>query len=193
MNLNPRPLPSFSTLYWGDRTLRSALHGTISGLVVAAGFWWLQQPVPNALPQAEPPIELVLAPWICLAGLVFAALAALVLIRRYLFVKEILCHGATVQGTLEEIDTYSTTSQSTTSHGSRTTTRTYVYYISLRYAVHGIDQQVGFKLMHSPSTYGLAKDRPVELNVLDSKPNQPLIRALFKERPTRRRRSLWTL
>ena len=39
------------------------------GLVLAAGMWWMMQPVPNALPTEEPPPEVVYAPWVMLAGL----------------------------------------------------------------------------------------------------------------------------
>lgn len=149
----------------------------ISGLILAAGIWWVTQPVSTAVPPVEPPIEVIYGPWVCVGGVVFAALAGLVLMRRYLLVKEILCHGATIKGTVEEMDIYDTNMHSNTNRIQ--TTPTYAYYVSIRYDVRGFDRKVRFKLFHSPSTYGITKGGEVDLLVLDSAPHKPLIRVVY--------------
>jgi len=176
MNSVPQSIPGFRSLYWADFTIRRAINAMIMGVVLAAGIWWMIQPVPNALPVAEPPPEVVYGPWVCAGGLVFSALAGIVLIRRYLLVKEILNHGTAVKGTVEDIDIYVTTRRD--SNSSQTST-TRSYYVTLRYDVRGFDQKISIKLLHSPSTYGIRKDGEVDLLVLDSAPHKPLIRAVY--------------
>lgn len=176
MNYTEMPLPNFQTLYWQDFTIRRALNGMIGGLILAAGIWWMIQPVPNALPQAEPPPEVVYGPWVCVGGIVFSVLAGIVLIRRYVFVKEILSHGIDVKGTVEDVDVYVATHRVTDSTRTRTTRS---YHVTFRYEVQGFEQKVRVKLFHSPGTYGLKKDGEVDLIVLESAPHRPLIRAVY--------------
>lgn len=176
MNSAPMPVPGFRTLYWQDFTIRRAFNGMIGGLILAAGIWWMIQPVPNALPQAEPPPEVVYGPWVCVGGIVFSVLAGLVLIRRYQFVKEILTHGITVKGTVEDVDVYVATHRTT---GSSTTTTTRSYHVTLRYEVQGLERKLRVKLFHSPGTYGLKKEGEVDLIVLESAAHKPLIRAVY--------------
>lgn len=176
MNSVPQPMPGFRSLYWADFTIRRAINAMMTGVILAAGIWWMIQPVPNALPVAEPPPEVVYGPWVCVGGLVFSALAGIVLIRRYLLLKEILNHGTAVKGTVEDIDYYVTTHRD--SNSSRTST-TRSYYVTLRYDVRGFDQTIRIRLLHSPSTYGMKKDGEVDLLVLDSAPNKPLIRSVY--------------
>ncbi|MFN0199350.1 MAG: hypothetical protein ACKVT0_21580 [Planctomycetaceae bacterium] len=151
----------------------------VSGLILAAGIWWMIQPVSNAVPPEEPPIEVIYGPWVCVGGIAIAALAGIVLLRRYLLVKEILRHGTTIQGTVEETDVYDTNMRGNTSTIQSTRSRTYAYYVSIRYAVHGFDRTVRIKLFMSPSTYGMKKGGEVDLIVLDSVPHKPLIRAVY--------------
>lgn len=170
------PFPSFRTLYWQDFTIRRAFNGMIGGLILAAGIWWMTQPVPNALPQAEPPPEVVYGPWVCVGGIVFSVLAGIVLIRRILFVKEVLSHGITVKGAVEEVDVYVATHRDSGSTQTRTTRS---YHVTVRYEVQGFEQKLRVKLFHSPSTYGLKKEGEVDLIVLESAPQKPLIRSVY--------------
>lgn len=176
MNSAPQSIPGFRSLYWADFAIRRAVNAMVAGVILAAGIWWVAQPVPNALPAAEPSPEVVYGPWVCAGGLVFSALAGIVLIRRYLLVKEILSHGTVVKGAVEDIDYYVTTRRN--SNSSQTTT-TRSYHVTLRYDVRGFDQKIRIKLLHSPSTYGIKKDGEVDLLVLDSAPHKPLIRAVY--------------
>lgn len=176
MNNTETLFPSFRTLYWQDFTIRRAFNGMIGGLILAAGIWWMIQPVPNALPQPEPPPEVVYGPWVCVGGIVFSVLAGIVLIRRFLLVKEILSHGIAVKGTVEDVDVYVATHRET---GSSTTTTTRSYHVTFRYEVQGFEQKLRVKLFHSPGTYGLKKEGEVDLIVLESAPHKPLIRAVY--------------
>lgn len=187
MNTTPNSIPSLSSLYWSDVTIRRSFSAMTTGLMVAAGMWLMLQPVPNALPQAEPPIEVVYAPYVEVGALVFAGLAGLVLLRRYLFVKEVLRHGNTIYGIVDKTDVYDTNMHSDSN--TIKTMPTYAYYVTVRYEVQGAEYKVCFKLMHSPSTYGLKKDGDVELIVLDSAPGNPLIRSvLYFDRDRKGRR-----
>jgi hypothetical protein len=149
----------------------------ILGLMLAAGMWWMMQPVATAVPQAEPPMEALYGPWVITGGLVLAALAGIVLLRRYLLVKKILGHGANIKGTVEVADRFDTNMHSNTD--TIQTTPTYAYYVTIRYAVHGVERKVRLKLPHSPGTYGIKQGGEVDLLALDWMPHKPLIRAVY--------------
>ena len=44
--------------------------------------------------------------WVAPIGILIAALAVLVLVRSYLWVKKGLCHGLPIKGTLDDVDVY---------------------------------------------------------------------------------------
>jgi hypothetical protein len=188
---NPNPMPSFRWIYWADFTIRRAIHATVLGLMLAAGMWWLTRPMPNAPPLAEPSFEAMYGPWVSLGGLLLAAVGGAVLLWRYLLVKRIITQGISVKGTVDEVDIYDTNSRSDSSRIR--TTPTYAYYVGIRYAVHGVEHRVRFKLLHSPSTYGMKKDGDVDLVVVDSMPRKPLIRAVYLEPPRHRPGALFRL
>lgn len=122
-------------------------------------------------------MEVVYGPWGCLGGVVLAAVAGLILLQRYLRVKEILRHGATIRGTVEKADRFDTNMHSTTTRIQ--TTPTYVYYVTIRYAVHGIERKIRLRLPYSPSSYGLKEGGTVDLLALESAPHRPLIREVY--------------
>ena len=193
MNSTPDALPDFRSLYWSDFTIRRAVVPIIMGLMLAAGMWWMVQPIPNAVPQEEVPPEIAYAPWLAAGGLVVSAVSALVLVRRYLLVKKILGEGSAVKGTAVKVDRYDSNRDRNSSTSTLQFTTSYVYYVTIRYEVQGVERKVRLKLLFSPGTYGIKEDGEVELLVLDAKPRKPLIRAMYLGGilPRRRRRFFW--
>lgn len=176
----PESLPSFRSLYWRDYTIRRATNTVVAGLVLAAGIWWMLQPVPGALPHSEPPIEIVYGPRVAVGAIAMSILAGIVLARRYLLVKRILIKGEVIRGTVVSTNRYDTNS-----HGDSDTLRTtptYVYYVTVRYEVHGIERKFRVKLPHSASTYGLRQGEETELFVLEGVSHKPLLRAVYLAR-----------
>jgi hypothetical protein len=177
MNHATRSCPSLRRLYWRDFTIRRTINGVVSGLILAAGIWWVTRPMPNVVPPAVTPPEITYAPVVIAGGLVWSVVAGLLLLRRYLLVKKILCHGVAIKGTVELVDTYDTNMKSDTSMNRFTPT--YAHYVTIAYAVHGIGDKVRIKLPHSPSSYGMKKGGEVELFVLPAMSDKPLIRELY--------------
>lgn len=182
MNPDPhRPLPNFRTLYWADYTIRRSIMATVMGLFLAAGIWWASRPMPNAVPLDEPSFETMYAPYVIAGGGVLAVIGALIFFQRYALVRKILSEGNSIQGTAFEVDIFETNQNSHSS--TNRFAKTYAYYTSIRYELHGVERKARFKLLHSPSTFGIRKDGAVELLVLDQAPKKPLIRAVYTERP----------
>jgi len=147
------------------------------GLILAAGMWWMMQPMPNALPSATPSPEVRYAPWGIACGLALTVISAAVLIRRYLLVRRILSEGSLIRGTVELAERFDTNARS--NKGTIQTSTTYVYCVTIRYAVHGIEHTIRRKLPHSFGAYGIKQGGGVDLLVLDDLPRQALIREVY--------------
>ncbi|MEY4484865.1 MAG: hypothetical protein RL693_2317 [Verrucomicrobiota bacterium] len=155
----------------------------ILGLMLAIGIWWVIQPFPNQATPVEPSDTAIYAPWISAAGGVLALISGTILLRRYLLVRNILSHGVPIRGTAEKVERFDTNSESNTKHSNTTTmqmTPTYVYYVSLRYTMRGLEHKVRLRLPHSPGTYRIKEGEAVELLALESAPHKPLIPAVYR-------------
>ena len=173
-------MPSLRALYYADFTIRRALTPMIMGLMLAIGIWWVVKPMPNAVPTAELSTTALYAPWISAGVVVLAVFAGAVVVRRYLLVRKIHSHGVCIRGTVEAMDRHDTNMHSNTSRME--TGATYVYYVTIRYAVHGIERTIRLRLPHSFGTYGIKEGGEVDLLVLEWMPQKPIIRAVYQER-----------
>ncbi len=193
MNSAPNPLPGLRSLYWMDFTIQRAVLPGVLGLMLAAGMWWMTQPIPNAGPQGEMTPEVEYAPWVAAAGLALTAVAWGVLARRYILVRKILSQGTPIKGTAVVVDRYDTNSHSDSDTAPMQFTPTYVYYVTLRYVVEGVERKVRLRLPYSPGTYGIKEEGEVELLVLAEAPRKPLIREVYLGgiAPRRHRRFFW--
>ncbi len=193
MNSAPNPLPGLQSLYWMDFTIQRAVLPGALGLMLAAGMWWMTRPIPNAGPQGEVTPEVEYAPWVAAAGLALTAVAWGVLARRYVLVRKILSQGTPIKGTAVVVDRYDMNSHSDSDTAPMQFTPTYVYYVTLRYVVEGVERKVRLRLPYSPGTYGIKEEGEVELLVLAEAPRKPLIRAVYLGGigPSRRRRFFW--
>lgn len=117
-------------------------------------------------------------------ALAVAALALVVAVWRYFRVKKIFTEGALIRGTVVELktDTWQTSANVDQSHGMKKRTER-SYYATLRYTAQGAERTVRQKLPNSGFAFGLKQDGPVDLMVLDSIPDKPLIRAVYLGRP----------
>jgi hypothetical protein len=99
------------------------------------------------------------------------------LARRYWLVRKILTHGDCIPAMVDDIDVVAVTAESSNSAIRRTVG--YSYYAEISYAWRGEQRQVRLKLPNSGFTFGLAKNHETQVLLLDSKPNQPLIRSVY--------------
>lgn len=178
MNTTPRSCPGLLSLYWRDFTIKYAVHACVMGLLLAVGIQWASQPVSPAQPPVAPSVEAALADKVSLGALVLAALALIVLLRRYLWVRKVLSQGDIVKGTVEEIDVYS---RRTDNHTQTTFKPTYThsYYVTVRFGMLAMEKKVRLKLPHSAFTYGMVKDGETDLIVHESAPEKPLLHAVY--------------
>ncbi|MCB1091481.1 MAG: hypothetical protein KDL87_08115 [Verrucomicrobiae bacterium] len=183
---SPKSVPNFSSLFWVDYPIRRSVTATVAGLLIAVGIWWASRPMPNLPPPPEPSFESMYAPRIIVGGLVLSLIGGLFLLRRYLLVRKILTQGTPITGTAAVVDIFDTNQKSDSS--TNKFSKTYAYYVTIRYEIHGTERKARFKLPHSPSTYGIRKDAEVALIVHDQAPKKPLIRALYVDQSRRARR-----
>lgn len=180
MKTHEPSVPGLSSLYWNDSLFGFGLKVGGFGIVVAAGFWWLGQPMPNAQPLAGNSFEASMAAKVPPIALSVAALALLLAAWRYLRVRKIFVEGEIILGTVEELktETWQSSANVDQSHGAKSTTRR-SYDVTIRYTIRGIERTLTQKLCHSGDTYGLKKGAQAELMVLDSSSGKPLIRAVY--------------
>lgn len=180
MNPNAPAVPSLGSLYWNDSLFGFGLKVCGFGIVVAAGFWWLGQPMPNAQPLAGNTFEATVAAKVPPIALGVAGLALFVAVWRYLRVRKIFVEGEIIHGTVEELktETWQSSANVDQSHGSKSTTRR-SNYATIRYQIRGIERTSQWKLCHSGDTYGLKKGGQAELMMLDGSSGKPLIRAVY--------------
>jgi len=180
MNSNSPSIPGPGSLYWNDFLFGFCLKACGFGIVVAAGFWWLGQPMPNAQPMAGKSFEASMSEKVPPIALAVAGLALLMAVWRYLRVRRIFTEGEIILGTVEELktETWQSSANVNQSYGSKTTTRR-SHYATIRYAIRGIERTKRWKLFHSGDSYGLKKGGQAELMVLDASSDKPLIRAVY--------------
>jgi hypothetical protein len=180
MNATPPSIPSLKSLYWRDFTIRRAANVAGFMLIAAFGIRWVSQPMPNAVVKVElsPPEEFVMK-WGFPIGLALVALAVLVLMWRYQWLKQALSRGTAIKGVVDDVDVYATENKhsDTTPAFQRSYTRS--YYARIRYTMRGVERKVRLKLPNSAGTYKIAKGGDVDLLVLESAPGRPLIREVY--------------
>lgn len=180
MNSANPSTPSLQSLYWNDVIFKRMVNTCGFAVIVAAGITWASQPMPNAPPPESisfDPAALDIVPPIALG---VAAVALMIAVWRYLQVQKFFTQGKVVRGTVEELktETWRTTANVDQSHGIKYKTM-HSHYITLRYTMHGKERSVRQKLPNSGFTFGLQQGGEVDLMVLDSMPDKPLIRAVY--------------
>ncbi len=188
MKSNSPAVPSLGSLYWNDFLFGFCLKICGFGIVVAAGFWWLGQPMPNAQPLPGSSFEASISAKVPPIALGVAGLALIVAAWRYLRVRRIFIEGEIILGTVDELktDVWRSSANVDQSHGSKSTTRR-SHFATIRYAIRGIERTKRWKLFHSGDSYGLKKGGQAELMVLDSSSNKPLIRSVYLTQFPRRK------
>ncbi len=172
-------MPSLKSLYRLDRTIERAANTCGFCLFAAAGITWATQPVASVVKVENSPAEIWAAEWGPTVALIVAAVALIVLVRRYLWLKKVLGNGITIKGIVEDVDMYSheASHSDTTPAFQRSVIRS--YYANIRYAWQGVDKKARLKLPYTPSTHQVFKGKEIELIVLDSAPDKPLIRSVY--------------
>lgn len=174
----PSALPGLFSLYHRDAIIKFSFNAFGFGLLVAGGVQWASQPVPGAPNNDSMPFGVPEADFISMIGLGLSAVGALVLVWRFLRLRKILGQGTVITGKVEEVETSEFEVQNSNNSPSQRSYRR-VYHVIVRYTAMGKERRARFKLPNSPSVYQLFKDHDVELSVLDSAPNNPLIRIIY--------------
>jgi hypothetical protein len=178
LNSAPRSIPGLKSLYERDLVIKRAVNTFGFMLLVAVGIRWASQPARSGESPADLSFEAAMGEWVPVGALVLAALAAIVVLQRYLWVKKVFTQGIVIKATVEKLEVHSSTSDLRKSHGRKPAPRR-SYYATLRYAVHGVDQTKELRLPNSGFTYGLSKGGETDLMVLEWAPTRPLIRAVY--------------
>lgn len=178
MNSAPTKIPGLPTLYWRDNIIKGVINTASFMLVVAAGFVWLKPPNPPP-PGVDLSFEIEMSKWVPVGALTIAAIAALVLLWRYLWVRKVLTEGTTIKGKVENVDVYEreASHSDTTPAFQRPVVRS--YWVIIRYTWKNEEKTVSIKLPNSPSVYGTFKGHDIDLIVHDSSPGRPLIRSVY--------------
>lgn len=178
MHSDSNPIPGFRAIYWSDFTIRRSFNAVFFLLFVCGGVIWATQPQPNALPSNDPVFDAAVRKWVPRAALAASAISGLIFARRYLLVRKILGEGTRIRGTVEDLIVYGWRSESASGRPG-TANNQHAYWAVIRYAVHGVEKKIKFKLLHSGYTYGMKKGGETDLMVLDSAPQEPLLCAVY--------------
>jgi hypothetical protein len=178
MNNAPRTCPGLVSLYWRDFTIKYAVNTAAMALLLAVGIPWATQPVSPDQPPAPVFLEAALAEKVSAGFLVLAALALIVLLRRYLLISKILRHGEILRGIVDEIDVLSRRTDNHT-RAIRKPVYSYTYFVVIHYGLPAMQKKVRLKLPQSAFTYGMVKGGEADLIVLASTPDKPLLREVY--------------
>jgi hypothetical protein len=150
-------------------------------LVVILGFRWAESSG-SPPPGVDLSFEIAMAKWVPVGALIIAVLALIVLARRFSWVRTVLRDGVAVTGIVENVDVHTREAQHSENSPAfqRATIRS--YYAKIGYNWEGADKQVRLRLPSSPFVHGIAKGGNVELLVLASAPDKPLIRTVYFNR-----------
>jgi hypothetical protein len=176
----PAEVPGLLSLQANDLFFKRAMNICGFGVIVAVGFWWFGRPMPGVPPSVDLSFEIEMARVIPPIALGVSLVSLLLAAVRYLRVRKVFTEGVVVRGVVEELktDTWQTSANMDQSYRKKTSTQR-SYYATIRYAVRGPEQKVRLKLPSAGFTFGLQKDGEVELMVLESQPEKPLIRAVY--------------
>lgn len=178
MNSTPHSMPGLVWLYWHDLTIRltanlaafGAIFVTVACLVIPPG---------TMLP-SDDSFEAAMVKPVLLGGVAITGLALLILVLRWTRVRKILREGTVIKGLVEAFQVIITKKSDRESYvGKPSIRRSYHHTVYLRYAMHGEERQVSFQMTNSGHYYGLVKGQETDLMLLDSKPNDPLICAIY--------------
>lgn len=184
MHPNADPaVPPLRTLYWNDPFFQKAVSAGGFGLFVAALTWWFTRSMPNAGPTVTVGPEAALFAQAPPYALGVAALALIIAAWRYLWVRSVFTRGETVTGTVVELvtDVWESTANRDQSHGTNKITNR-SHFATIRYDLGGDERTVRLRLPHSAANYGMKQGGPVDLQILESAPGKPFVRAVYLER-----------
>lgn len=180
MTTHAPAVPDLLLLRANDAWFKRAVNLAGFGVMVAVGFWWFGRPMENVPPSVDLSFETAMAEVIPPVALTVSALALAVAVLRYFHVRKVFTRGKSIRGVVEDLKTeaWTTSANVDQSHGMKSVTRR-SHYATVRYTVWGRERKVRVKLPNSGFTFGLQKNGEVDLMVLESQPDKPLIRAVY--------------
>lgn len=170
-------------MFWNDGIFKRSVNTAGFALMWAVGVWWVTQPVPGVPASVDRSFEEAIRPVVPPIAAAISAIAVIISIWRWFFVRKVFTEGAVVTGKIVKLkcEKWETSAGRDQSHGSNTETR-YSYYVTFSYTVNGEERTLKRKLPNSGFYFGLHEGGPVELMVHPSRPNKPLIRPVLLRR-----------
>lgn len=177
------PMPTLRSMFWNDGIFKQTVNTAGFALMVAVGIWWVTQPVPGVPASVDRSFDEDVGAVVPPIAAAICAVAAILAIWRWFYVRKVFTVGTVVPAKIVKLkcDKWQTSANVDQSHGSKTETR-YSYYITFTYTHQGEERTLKRKLPNSGYFFGLHEGGPVELMVLDSKPDKPLIRPVYLNR-----------
>ena len=172
-------MPSLKSLYYRDFTIQRAIKTLLFFLFAAGGIKWATQPVESVVKVELSPMEIWIAQWGPIVAICIAVLALVVMVRRHHWIKKVLSMGTRIKGTLESTDVYKRENSHSDNAPAFERSYTRTYYVTISYAWKGVEKRIRCRLPNSPFTYQITKDDGVDLMVLDSAQDRPLIRNVY--------------
>ena len=181
MNEPAAPVPTLLALYERDFTFGRAANAAAVALPAGFGIHWAGQPSDSAVVQVErPPVEDMIVQWAIPGGIAIAAVAVLILVWRYLWIKKVYQNGVIIKGMVEDVDVYTreiSGRSETQSAFKRPTISS--YYAVIRYVWLGTGKTIRRKVALSPSFFNIYIGKETDLILLESAPDRPLIREVY--------------
>ncbi len=185
-------MPGFQAFYWCDFLFQLACNATVIALVVGLMIQWFKPPTPTDPTIYVSPPEAFVAEWGSTVAWVIAGLALIAVIRRYRWVKKILSEGTLIKGRVMKVEVREYDANAMLDldeqrlRGPRIMQN---YYAEVRYTAGGGEWQGTIGMTLPPHLLKVIAGEEVDLLVLDSSPQRPLLREayLWQPRPVRLR------
>jgi hypothetical protein len=177
MNATAPTMPPMLSLYHRDLTMQHAMKACATGVLFALGGCWMMQSL-NPTASVERDFDAATAQFFALAGVLLASLCALIIARRYFWLKQVLRDGTVVNATLDQLESHYKEQRSDATAIRRRSYR-YHHYANVSYEYGGVAHNVRIKLASAGSTYHLVKGGKTELSILPGAAHTPLIRAVY--------------
>ena len=183
---SPTAMPCFQALYTCDFLFQLGCNATVIALIVALMIHWLKPPTPTDPTIFVSPPEAFVGEWGSTVAFGIAGLALVAVIRRYLWVKKVLSKGTLIRGRIMKIECRKYDANARLDLDERRWRGPHIvqnYYAEVRYTAGGGEWQVTIGLPLSPHFFKVVSGEEVDLLVLDSSPQRPLLREVYLWQP----------
>lgn len=174
--MNLPSLRSLTSLYTLDRPFARLANFTGIVLVGSVALGWVSHQMKAFVTNESAGIDTHALQWAAVAGMALVALGLVLLFRRYHWILQVVSHGTTIKGVVQQI-VVSTTRLPAEKHAPWTPRLSHTYFAVVAYDCGGVTRQARLKL---PSGTTISEGAEVDLMILPRTPSQPLLRTVFQ-------------